>query len=416
MSSFRQDLRAAFAAQQQGIEPLGESPQKVFERGLARAGRRAVLPQLAGALAVSLAIAVVVSVLMVMRLHQSTPAPARPTVVPTSVSATPTPLPSPTPVMAVFAAPDSVPALVFHDAVDRNQLDAVRWDGSGLGRLRMTGSTNRTGTLFATSTQILDRQGRPVAPLTVDGKGLPVWADDGRTLCRTMPETAGVTGVPATLQLESVGGQWRSIGQYGTAAESLGVGIAACSTLNDRAVLLQAHYQGGGASVIWVVQLSTGRVLWSRTYPLNGTAKIDVAASRDGSLVAVGQSTCCPRSGVATTLYGPSGELLGTFEGHAGGYAGQAFSWDGSRIVLASGADESQVSIVDVRTKSTVWRAPDGQKVAGVAVEPGGENRLGLVLNNLGAFAGPDGYVPAGNLYLVDSAGGSKEMPFEVRP
>lgn len=98
------------------------------------------------------------------------------------------------------------------------------------------------------------------------------------------------------------------------------------------------------------------------------------------------------------------------------GFAGAAFSWDGSRMVLAAGADESQVTVVDVHTDATVWRAPAGLKVAGVWVEPVAGGRLGIALNGTGAFAGPDGYVPAADLYLVDADGRAKKLDTQIRP
>jgi len=127
----------------------------------------------------------------------------------------------------------------------------------------------------------------------------------------------------------------------------------------------------------------------------------------------VAQATCCPISGNTTTLYGNSGGQIGRFDGHPGGGAGSALSWDGSRMVLAT---ESQVTIVDVQSGTTVWRAPAGLKVAGVMVEPRAGGRLGVALNATGAVAGPDGYVPAADLYLVDPTGQAVKVATQIRP
>ena len=385
----------------------------------ANAGRRTgFLLRLAGAAAVVVVIVAIAGFLTLIRLHPAgVPAAPHASAVPTAapppaVSATP----APTVVSTPFSEPDSVPAIVFRDPADRAQTDAVAWDGSGLGRLAASGTPNPAGTLFVTPNSVTDRQGRTVATLVPDGKAPPTWADDGRTLCRTTPQTGPVSGTPSSLQLSPVGGAWRTVGQYGTASESSGVSVAACSTLNDRAVLVGRMYQGPSVRQLWVVQLSTGRVLWSRSFAQDGTTIFDVVASRDGSWVAVGQSTCCPHTAFTTDVYGPSGALVRTFDGQAGGYAGAAFSWDGSRLILAAGADESRITIVDVRTGTTVWQAPAGQKVAGVEVEPVAGGRLGIALNGTGAFAGPDGYVPAADLYLVDASGHAQHLPMHIRP
>ena len=411
---------------------LGQPPAGIRDRvlrslseqrlddGSARAGRRiGLVLQLTGAAAVVVAIVAFAAFLMLIRLHRPAGVPAAPhasalpTVAPTpAVSATY----APTVVSTPFSAPDSVPAIVFRDPADRAQTDAVAWDGFGLGRLAASGTPNPAGTLFVTPGLVTDRQGRTVATFASDGKAPPTWADDGRTLCRTTPQTGPVSGTPSSLQLSAVGGGWRTVGQYGTTSESSGVSVAACSTLNDRAVLVGRMYQGPSVRQLWVVQLSTGRVLWSRSFPQDGTTIFDVVASRDGASVAVGQSTCCPHTAFTTDVYGPSGALVRSFDGHAGGYAGSAFSWDGSRLILAAGADESRVTMVDVRTGTTVWQAPAGQKVAGVEVEPLAGGRLGIALNGTGAFAGPDGYVSAADLYLVDASGQAQHLPMRIRP
>src|SRR5262249_61901016 len=96
--------------------------------------------------------------------------------------------------------------------------------------------------------------------------------------------------------------------------------------------------------------------------------------------------------------------------------AATGLSWAGLWMVLAAGTDETQVTVVDVRTGTTVWRAPAGLKVAGVVVEPLDGGQLGIALNGTGAFAGPDGYVAAADLYLVEAAGRSRKVDIQIRP
>jgi hypothetical protein len=396
------------------LHHLSEPPLVDPDRGPRRRAR--VVPW-AGGVAGVLVIAAVAGTLMLTRLHGGPRVPERPRPsAATSAQATPAPTQAarPTAVSTAFSAPDSVPAIVFHDPADRPQLDAVTWDGSGLGRLSAAGEPNPAGTLFLTASSVVDREGRTVATLIPSGKELPTWADDGRSLCRITPPPGSTPGAPASLQVAPLGGAWRTIGQYGTVGEGAGVGIVACSTLNDRAVLVARRLQGPTALGMWVVQLSTGHVLWSRPYTPPDTGFVDITASRDGAYVAEGRLT--PGTGTTTTVYGPLGAVAGTFDGHAGGYAGAAFSWDGSRLLLAAGADESRVAVVDVATGATLWRAPDGLKVAAALVEPAAGGRLGIALNGSGAFAGPDGYVAAADLYLVDAGGRAQRLDTRIRP
>ncbi|HKF78488.1 MAG TPA: hypothetical protein VKF59_20270 [Candidatus Dormibacteraeota bacterium] len=391
---------------------LSEPPPAEPDRARRRHAR---LAPWAGGVVVVLAIAAAAGPLMLTRLHGASPARPRPNAAtPAQAKPARTPAASPTAVATAFSSPDSVAAIVFHDPVDRTRLDAVTWDGSGLGRLSAAGEPNPAGTLFLTASAVVDRQGTTVATLTPSGKDLPTWADDGRSLCRITPPTGSATGAPASLQVAPLGGAWRTVGQFGTVGPNTGVSVVACSTLNDRAVLVPRNYQGPSALGVLVVQLSTGHVLWSRSYTPPETGFVDIAASRDGAYVAEGRLT--PGTGTTTTVYGPRGTVAGTFDGHAGGYAATAFSWDGSRLVLAAGADESRVTVVDVGTGATVWRAPDGLEVAAVLVEPAGGGRLGIALNGSGAFAGPDGYVAAADLYLVDAGGVAQRVDTQIRP
>jgi WD40 repeat protein len=304
---------------------------------------------------------------------------------------------------------------VFHDAVDPAQLDAVTWDATRAGRLDglpagQAAVANPTGSRFITPHGVVDRHGKAASPLAVTGKQLPIWADDGRTMCRTTPELGTASGTPAYLETADINGGWRRVGQYGAVHEQSGIVVAACSVLNDRAVVVERSGQGLSVNQLWIVQLSSGRVIWSRSYQGAGSGVTDITASRDGSYVAEGATTCCPRAPYKTTVFGPAGSVVRTFEGHAGGYATNAFSWDGTRMVLASGTDESTVTVVDVQSGAAVWTAPAGLKVAGTTAEPAVGGRLALILNGSGASAGSDGFVPPGDLYLVEASGSGRQV------
>src|SRR6202030_413593 len=102
-------------------------------------------------------------------------------------------------------------------------------------------------------------------------------------------------------------------------AEEDSLTVGACSVLADRAVLVQhTPTLGSGGNTIdqyWVVQLSSGHVLWTRD--LRGAGVARVIASRDGRYVAE-----VPTRG-ATTIFGPSGLVVGQVSGLV-----EAFSWE----------------------------------------------------------------------------------------
>ena len=157
-------------------------------------------------------------------------------------------------------------------------------------------------------------------------------------------------------------------------------------------------------------------MIWQRSYPVDGSTVVSIEASGDGNLVVENRWTCCPPSSSKATVYGPSSTVVRVFDGRAGGLASAPFAWDGTRMVLSTGAPESQVSIVDVRSAAAIWRAPEGMEVAGAVAEPVAGGRIAVELNAAGAVAGPDGYVPAADLYLPAENGVAWRPSIVVRP
>src|SRR5205823_15035549 len=147
---------------------------------------------------------------------------------------------------------------------------------------------------------------RLVASPTVNTKGFSgTWADDGRHYCSMVSKSAQppAGGEPATLQLTAVGQAPKNVAQVGRMADQAGSGVASCSIERDRAVV--ADYGSAGNTVqFWVVQLSTGRILWTRSYTGQDVSSFDIRPSRDGQYIteiiynhSTGKSP--------TTIYGP---------------------------------------------------------------------------------------------------------------
>src|SRR5258708_33162677 len=97
-------------------------------------------------------------------------------------------------------------------------------------------------------------------------------------------------GVPAVLQIVTPGQAPRSVAQVGRIYEQVFTGVAACSVRKDRAVVIQSFGNSPAIAEYWVVQLSTGKVLWTHTFD-SSKAPL-VVASPDGEYIA--ETTVAP--------------------------------------------------------------------------------------------------------------------------
>jgi hypothetical protein len=247
----------------------------------------------------------------------------------------------------------------------------MTWDGKLSGVVPVspgTDSGNPAANLFATSTEIRGRSGNLIASGTYGAKFFGgTWADDERQFCQLVPfDHTGAGGVPATLQVVTPGQPPRSIVKVGTVYEQAVARVVACSVQADRAVVVQT-YGGGGTAQYWVVQLSTGKILWTHKFaPSHSPAA--VVASRDGMYVAENASTVkLPIIGAGSTIYGPGGKAVG----HLADWV-EAFSWDGSLAVTDQGWVPGSVRLVNWRTGTAVWSAPAGYAMQRTAAQPEG--------------------------------------------
>ena len=296
----------------------------------------------------------------------------------------------------LLQVPSSTPVILFRDPVNNQQLDGVTWDGSARGRVgtnadvAMGFTQNPAGTLYGWTGYIRDRAGRLVASPTVNTKGFSgTWADDGRHYCSMVSKSAlpPAGGEPATLQLTVVGKAPKNVAQVGRMADQASSGVAACSIERDRAVV--ADYASSGNTVqFWVVQLSTGRILWTRP---SG----DIRTSRDGQYIAeiiynqsTGKST--------TTIYGPTGTVLG----HAAGRI-EAFSWDGSLAVQMADYN-GPVSVIRWRDGTVVWTGPSDGGYIDAMPEPEGQ-RIAVSVSD--PHHPQTGGFPPRNVYVIGPDG-----------
>jgi hypothetical protein len=396
MNDLRRDINEVFEKQQEQVGDVAGTGSRILRQ--ATAGRRVnrqLWTSLAG-VALVLAAASVVGVSVVVRgLHPKSVVTTHQS--PTPI-ATPTATPAPTPLSQQLQVPASTPVILFHDPVNFDQIDGITWDGSAKGRVGVNGTSgngidpNPAGTLYATTHDIRDRSGAVVATLPGNTKGFPgTWADDGQHYCSMASESpfGQPGGKPTTLQVTAVGQAPRNVVQVGRAYEQAGIGVAACSIEKDRAVVVQSSSTGNTVQ-FWVVQISTGRILWTRA---NGG---DLGSSRDGQYLAeVGNAT---RS--TTTIYGPTGAVLGHLAGVVNG-----FSWDGSLVVV--GDYSGPVSVVRWRDGAVLWSGPSVAAYWTALPEPGGQ-RIAVWVRN------PDhpqtGGFPPVDLYVVSPDGQAKKL------
>jgi len=364
MSKLRDDVHSAFDKEQTALGDIGDARRRLVHNALAPRDVPASRGlQWAAAIAAVLIAAIVIVTFVLARANMHSQ------VVP---GATPSPKAavSPTPLTKALNVPDSTPIIVYGDPANRNQLDGVTWDGKTAGKLtnqQIVGGGNPQNNLFAGSNSIDDRAGNTVMTGSMGIKGFQgTWADDGTHFCQTVPfNNPGGTGIPTTLQLINVGQnpQAKNIAKVGTLYNQTAVRVAACSPQSDRAVVVQSGGQGVGTAQVWVVQLSTGRILWTHGYDVVAT-RVDVVASRDGMYVAENLTQAAP---AGSTVYGPDGSAVA----HLTTFV-EAFSWDGNLAVVDMGYGSTQVDLISWRDGTVFWTCPPGVGLLRAVPEPDG--------------------------------------------
>jgi hypothetical protein len=366
MNDLRREINEVFANQQTQMGDVSQTSNRMLRTAIGgRRVNRQLWPSVAGVALVLVAAVAVGTAVVIRGLNPKGVIAPHPS--PTPI-ATPAPTPVATPMAQPLNVPAGTPVILYHDPANFDQIDGTTWDGSAKGRLGVNPEAgngilpNPAGTLWATTRDIRDRTGQVVATLAGNTKGFPgTWADDGQHICSMVSESpfGQPGGKPTTLQVSVLGKAPRNVVQVGRVYEQTSAGVAACSIEKDRAVAVQST-SIGTAVQFWVVQLSTGRILWTR--PSTG----EIRSSRDGQYIAEitnGQAGGSP----TTTIYGPTGAVLGHVAGRV-----EAFSWDGSLAVQM--ADYSgPVSIIRWRDGSVVWKGPSEAGYSEALAEPGGQ-------------------------------------------
>ncbi len=233
------------------------------------------------------------------------------------------------------------------NATDQRLL-AVDWQG------------NLAGTMYPTST-LLQQAPDGSSVLTPDGgsidgngavaAGTPAHAstvfaaDDSQSLCRV----AG--SGPLWLETGRLRGAMRRVALVGSTGARSGIDILACSVMSDRAVI--ADNGIGGTSAVRVIALTTGRLLYQRSY---GGASVALISTRDGRYVAEQTTTFDAQGQVATAFTVIRRTLDGRAVARLDDRRVLRFSWDGTRVVTVPILRGTDVTLLEWQTGKVLWR------------------------------------------------------------
>jgi RNA polymerase sigma-70 factor, ECF subfamily len=215
------------------------------------------------------------------------------------------------------------------------------------------------------------------------------WADDGLHFCLMVPiDFLGASGVQGTLQLITPGSAPKVIAKVGRVYEQATLLVAGCSVRHDRAIVVQTYGDSPGAAQYWVIQLSTGKVLWTHQFDISNP--VIVVASPQAQYIAESQVAV----GGTTTIFGVDGTHVATLPDVVDG-----FSWDGSLVV--TGTLPARMRAVLWRTGKVIWTAPGGYLVVRVDPQPDGTSLAVWITSLVGQTVGPT----LSNLYVIASDG-----------
>jgi hypothetical protein len=228
------------------------------------------------------------------------------------------------------------------------RLLAVDWQG------------NLAGTMYPTSI-VLQQAPDGSALLTqdggyVDGNGvgtgatpgsssIALTADDSRSICKLVG-TGQLWLVTGTLR-----GPMRRVALAGSMGARSGLDIIACSVTTDRAVI--ADNGMAGTTAIRVIALSTGRLLFQRSY---AGSFASVLSSRDGRHLAEQISTIDAHGQPSAAFTLIRRTLDGRVVARLDSQRVLRFSWDGTRVVTAPFFRGTEVTLLDWQTGKVLWR------------------------------------------------------------
>jgi len=228
------------------------------------------------------------------------------------------------------------------------RLLAVDWQG------------NPAGTMYPGST-LLQQTPDGSSVLTPDGGSIDVngavpaarpayastafAADDSRSVCKVVE-----TG-PFWLEAGPLRGPSRRVVLLGSGGGRVGFDILACSMTSDRAVI--ADNGMGGTAAVRVIALTTGRLVYQRSY---GAAGVSLISSRDGRYLAEQTTTFDAQGQLATAFTTIRRVVDGRTVARLDNQRVLRFSWDGTRVVTVPILSGSDVTLLEWQTGKVIWR------------------------------------------------------------
>jgi hypothetical protein len=388
MDKLRPEIQEAFAKEQAKLGNLADSRERLVRGALAaRAVHREGRMQFAAGIAAVVIAALVIATFAYVRNGIG---PAR--------HGPPVPASSPTPLTRPLSVSNDTPVILFADPVDEAQVDGITWDGKHTGRVdwpAANAAANPSASLFATGGAVHDRSGALVASGFFGGKSFAgTWADDGQHICLMVPATLPInaTRPPAILQVVMPGQPPRTVAKVGQISEQVFTGVAACSVRKDRAVVVQSFGNSPSIAEYWVVQLSTGKILWTHTFDLS-SARL-VVASPDGEYIS---ETSVDQANPGSAIYSADGTLVAHLSARVEG-----FCWDGSLAVTNGGNVSQPVTVVAWRSGNVLWTGPAGYILSRVEPQPDGSS-LAIWISTPSQLTYANG--PHADLYVIASDG-----------
>ncbi|HKB32337.1 MAG TPA: hypothetical protein VKF16_00570 [Candidatus Dormibacteraeota bacterium] len=372
MDDVRSEIRAAFEREQAAHLPAAGLRRNVVEAVSARERPGANFQWVAVAAAVILGLLVVVG-LMSTRFHPRTNVPA----------ATPNASPR-----ADYGRPPAGVSLIYvHDPTNPLWLVGYDWTGKPRGTVKISPAIGAgyigqapDGQIFQVTPSakggsgvFLDRLGQPILLLASGSGGYTggVWADDNRHFCSISFDAQTYAWTLVT-QLPGEGQKPVALIARDQSVGQTGISVAACSSNNDRAILVRTTI--AYPSEIWVMQLSDGTVVSHHTYPANLLASI--TASRDAAYISENSAAILPSAQPGGAVVTRIRRVSDWTEVAEPGVASVlSFSGDDSRILLAGSTAAGQKSLLmveDWRSGSTIWHSDDTKAYGPYLAEPGG--------------------------------------------
>ena len=255
---------------------------------------------------------------------------------------------------------------------DSQSLLAIDWQGNLAGTMDSTSAILRQApdgsVLFTQDGNVLDRHGVPGAASAFPYVGMT--ADDSQSVCIVGDPGGGIGGGRLWLLTGPVRGPLRRVAPADWVGAGPGPGIVACSAANDRAVVADTGDRGLTTG-IRVIALSTGRVLYQRSYAGLGAG---IVGSRDGRYLAEQMPTTDAQGQPVATVTLIRRIADGRVVARLDNQGVLRFSWDGMRVVTApsfTNGGTRDVRLVDWRTGKVLWRQPGGLPVYAMA-QPNG--------------------------------------------